>query len=63
MVEELVERLTTNYTYFMREPEHFRLLNEKILPEMFPEKSYTAFYNIWCAGVLHRENATRWPCC
>ncbi|WP_411338391.1 CheR family methyltransferase [Ruminococcus gauvreauii] len=54
MVEELVEGLTTNYTYFMREPEHFRLLNEKILPEMF-QKSYTAFYNIWCAGCSTGE--------
>lgn len=54
MAEELVVRLTTNYTYFMREPEHFKLLNEKIFPEMF-QKSYGAFYNIWCAGCSTGE--------
>ncbi|MCH1983017.1 protein-glutamate O-methyltransferase CheR [Ruminococcus sp. OA3] len=54
MVEELVVRLTTNYTYFMREPEHFRLLKEKIFPEVF-QKNYGAFYNIWCAGCSTGE--------
>lgn len=54
MAEELVVRLTTNYTYFMREPEHFKLLKENIFPEMF-RGNYGAFYNIWCAGCSTGE--------
>lgn len=53
MAEELVVRLTTNYTYFMREPEHFTLLREKIFPEVFQKSS--AFFNIWCAGCSTGE--------
>ena len=33
----LLNRLTTNYTYFMREPKHFDFLREKILPNIKPE--------------------------
>ena len=28
----LIDRVTTNYTYFMREPEHFRFMTESALP-------------------------------
>ena len=28
----LLNRLTTNYTYFFREPKHFEFLEKKILP-------------------------------
>lgn len=54
MAEAMVVKLTTNYTYFMREPEHFAILNEKIFPEVF-QKKYGAFYNIWCAGCSTGE--------
>lgn len=38
MAGEMVNRLTTNYTYFMREPAHFSILHYKILPELFENR-------------------------
>lgn len=45
----LLNRLTTNHTYFMREAEHFEFLKNKILPNqerMNREKNI----RIWSAG-------------
>lgn len=53
---EMVNRLTTNYTYFMREPAHFAVLKEQILPQMFARK-HVSFYNIWCAGCSTGEES------
>lgn len=54
MAEEMVDRLTTNYTYFMREPEHFRLLAEKVLPELAVRRRYGVL-SVWCAGCSTGE--------
>lgn len=32
--EELVNILTTNHTYFMREPEHFEFMKEVVIPQL-----------------------------
>lgn len=45
----LVNRLTTNYTYFMREQKHFEYLEQKILPELSRDRNRGPF-RIWCAG-------------
>lgn len=50
----MVNRLTTNYTYFLREPAHFEILSEKLLPEFF-QTSSAGIYNIWCAGCATGE--------
>ena len=34
MVTALLNKLTTNYTYFLREEEHFQFLNSTILPDL-----------------------------
>lgn len=50
----MVSRLTTNYTYFMREPAHFTILRDHILPEL-SKSSSRGFLNVWCAGCSTGE--------
>lgn len=54
MAGEMVSRLTTNYTYFFRESEHFTILTEKIFPRMFEKNSHPV-WNFWCAGCSTGE--------
>ena len=42
----LIDALTTNFTSFLREPAHFKLLRERILPELTTRSSF----QIWSAG-------------
>lgn len=45
----LLNRVTTNYTFFMREPQHFKYMKDVFLPEQ--EKINTAKkLNVWSAG-------------
>lgn len=50
----LLDKLTTNYTFFMREPKHFDYLREHILPEL-KAGSTGPFYKIWSAGCSTGE--------
>lgn len=45
----LVNKLTTNHTYFMREPEHFRFLETDVLPHI-ETTVYDKDVRIWCAA-------------
>ncbi|MDR1961648.1 MAG: protein-glutamate O-methyltransferase CheR [Gracilibacteraceae bacterium] len=48
-ITTFLNKITTNLTFFMREPKHFEYLKSKILPEQ--EKSNTKkLYRIWSAG-------------
>lgn len=47
-------RLTTNYTFFLREPKHFEFLEKVILPELM-ERQRMLSYKIWCAGCSSGE--------
>lgn len=51
---EMVNRLTTNYTYFMREPAHFDILNHTLFQELFGKKGL-GIGHIWCAGCSTGE--------
>lgn len=51
---QMVNRLTTNYTYFMREPVHFEILERTIFRELFSQKAF-GIGNIWCAGCATGE--------
>ena len=51
---EMVNRLTTNYTYFMREPDHFSVLKEQIFPKLFQQNS-KGICSIWFAGCSTGE--------
>lgn len=52
-VATLINKLTTNHTYFMREPEHFEFLKKTVLPEF--EKSTSKQISIWSAGCSSGE--------
>lgn len=54
MAGELVDRLTTNYTYFMRESDHFQVAKEHIFPEVLSHIKVRD-YMIWCAGCSTGE--------
>ncbi len=52
-MNELVNRITTNHTYFFREPEHFRFMNRTILPDI--KAGAEKKLRIWCAASSSGE--------
>lgn len=51
----LVNLLTTNYTYFMREFEHFDFLRNVVLPWAKAKESRTKDLRIWCGAASTGE--------
>lgn len=49
MADDMIDRLTTHYTYFMREFQHFELIRDVILPEVSRVQA-PSVYSVWCAG-------------
>ena len=47
---DLIDSLTTNHTYFMREVEHFHFLKDVVLPEVKKSLSGTKDLRTWCAA-------------
>lgn len=54
-VEQVLNRLTTNYTFFMRETEHFDFFTKVILPEMVRKYQKKKSIAIWSAGCSSGE--------
>lgn len=56
---ELVDRISTNHTYFYREGDHFTVLRERILPELMNTGriSDISDLRLWCAGCSSGEEA------
>lgn len=54
---ELVNRITTNYTYFYREPEHFDFFYKKALPEIVERHKAVGSRDlrVWCAAASTGE--------
>lgn len=53
--KKLVDHLTTNHTYFMREVEHFDFLKNKVLPELKKKEEVSKDIRIWCAAASSGE--------
>lgn len=55
-VDVLINRMTTNHTYFMREPSHFYFFRDEVLP-FLEEHVRDRDLRIWCAGCSSGEEA------
>ena len=55
MEKEMVNLLTTNHTYFMRETEHFDYLKQVVLPWLKGKEGYNKDLSIWCAASSSGE--------
>lgn len=53
-IENMLNKVTTNYTYFMREQEHFSYFMKEILPNLMLKKKDRSL-NIWSAGCSSGE--------
>jgi chemotaxis protein methyltransferase CheR len=58
-LSELVNRISTNHTYFYREHEHFDFFSRHALPAVLsePETARQHDLRIWCAGCSSGEEA------
>ena len=48
--QNMINILTTNHTYFMREPEHFEFLSRVVLPQLKEKNRNTRDLRIWCGA-------------
>ena len=55
--KKLVDILTTNHTYFMREPEHFEFFKGVVLPWIKKKEVVDKELRIWCAASSTGEEA------
>ena len=54
-MELVLNRLTTNYTFFMREQEHFEFFEKTILPDLVQKHKQKKSLAIWSAGCSSGE--------
>ncbi len=54
-VELVINKLTTNYTFFMREQEHFDFFRSTILPDVVRRRQGSRTLSIWSAGCASGE--------
>lgn len=54
-IEMTLNKLTTNYTFFMREKEHYDFFNRVIMPDITQKNARTKTLAIWSAGCSTGE--------
>ncbi len=54
-INQLLSKLTTNYTYFMRETESFEYFIQNILPKLEQRHKRDKIFSIWSAGCSSGE--------
>jgi chemotaxis protein methyltransferase CheR len=54
---ELINRLSTNHTFFFRESEHFEFLNSELFPSLEESFKGDRELRFWCAGCASGEEA------
>ncbi len=59
LLSELANRISTNHTAFYREDAHFKIMLEKVLPELVRKKTESGDRDlrIWCAACATGEEA------
>lgn len=55
LLNAMLSRLTTNYTYFLREQSHFDYLNQTVLPALTRAHRKDKVLSIWSAGCSSGE--------
>ena len=55
MISAMLNRLTTNYTYFLREKDHFDFLKQTVLPQLAARHAHDHSLAIWSAGCSSGE--------
>jgi len=55
-ITQLINKLTTNYTYFLRETEHYQFLTDAVLPQVVSSERGKDL-RIWSAGCSSGEEA------
>lgn len=53
--KNLVNLLTTNHTFFMRESEHFEFLKHEVIPWIKERESSTKDMRVWCGAASSGE--------
>lgn len=54
-IEKMLNKLTTNHTFFMREEGHFKFFNDTILPFVEERNAASKSISIWSAGCSSGE--------
>ncbi|MFK7886299.1 MAG: protein-glutamate O-methyltransferase CheR [Gammaproteobacteria bacterium] len=54
-VEEFINTITTNLTYFFREPHHFEFLRSDVVPDLFHKPGRAGAVRVWSAGCSSGE--------
>ena len=62
MVTAMLNKLTTTYTYFLREEAHFKYFTDIILPDLEKKHAKDKVLCIWSAGCSSGKNLIRFPC-